>query len=88
MKYITLLIVISGILLTGCTENTRAKSFGGKMTVNLPPNTKLVNATWKNETLWYLYVPMNTNDTPKTTTFQEKSSFGVIEGTVVFVETR
>lgn len=84
MKLLTSLIAI--LLLSSCTENTRAKSFGGTMTVELPPQTKLVTATWKETELWYLYRPMRQSETPETSIFQENSSFGMWEGTVKFIE--
>lgn len=84
MKLLTSLIAI--LLLSSCTENTRAKSFGGTMTVELPPQTKLVTATWKETELWYLYRPMRQGETPETSIFQENSSFGMWEGTVKFIE--
>jgi len=83
-------LVILGLvyigLLSSCTENERAKAFGGTMTIDLPPKTKLVNATWKDTQLWYLYRPARPGETPETTTFQEDSSFGVLEGKVIFTE--
>ncbi len=63
-------------MLIGCTENSRAKSFGGTATLNLPPNQKLVVVTWKDDDLWYLTRPMKDNETPETYAFQEKSSWG------------
>ena len=32
------------------------------MEITLPPNTKLVNITWKENDVWYLTKPMGTND--------------------------
>jgi len=74
------------ITLTGCTENERAKHYGGTMTIDLPPKTKLVTATWKESELWYLYQPRQDNEQPKTSTFMEDSSFGILQGKVVFNE--
>lgn len=84
--FIVLLIVVSGILMSGCTENTRARSFGGKMTIDLPKNQKLVNATWKETDLWILTKPMDKTDNAESYTFTEKSSFGVLEGTIYINE--
>lgn len=80
----TLLLVIA--TLSSCTENVRAKSFGGNMTVELPSNTKLVGATWKEANLWYLYRPIHQGETPEVSILQESSNFGMMEGTVTFVE--
>jgi len=76
------------ILLTvpSCTENVRAKTFGGTTVVELPPKTKLVSATWKDTDLWYLYRPANPGETPTSLTLKEDSSFGLLEGQVIFNE--
>ena len=87
MQNFTLFIVFLIIILfTGCTENQRARNFGGTSTVNLPKSTKLINATWKADALWYLYRPMQLNESPETITFKEDSSFGVFQGEVIFIE--
>jgi hypothetical protein len=82
------LVGIFAILMTGCTENARSRIYGGTMTIDLPANQKLVNATWKESQVWYLTRPMRSNEVAETFTFQEKSSFGVVEGTVKFVENK
>lgn len=79
---------IAVIYLTSCTENTRAKACGGTATVDLPPNTKIVNATWKDHELWYLTRPMRSDEVAETMTLHEQSSFGLIEGKVIFKETK
>ena len=79
-------ISIVAILFASCTKNEMAKNYGGTMTVNLPANTKLVNVTWKEDEIWYLTKPMNSADSAETYNFQEESSFGVWEGTVVLKE--
>jgi len=71
-----------------CTENQRAKSFGGTATVDVPKGNKLVSATWKEDHLWYLYRPMHENETTETSTLKEASSFGMVQGTVIFKESR
>ena len=88
MKHILLAVALVGILATGCTENIRSKTFGGNMNVTLPQGQKLVTATWKNAELWYLTRPMQTNEVAETFTFVEKSSFGLVEGKVTFVESK
>ncbi len=49
---------------------------------------KLVEATWKENNLWYLVEPMEEDYVPKTKVFIENSNAGMIEGKVTFVETR
>lgn len=73
-------------MLTGCQSVT--KSFGGSMTINLEPNTKLELITWKDDSLWYCTRPMREDDIAETHTYQQQSEFGVFEGTVTIVETK
>jgi hypothetical protein len=80
--------ILVGCISIGCTENQRSRTFGGSMTINLPPNQKLVNVTWKETQMWYLIRPMRTNEFPESYKFIEKSSFGMLEGTATFLESR
>ena len=72
--------------LFSCTENSMVKNFGGKGTMELNPNEKLVNVTWKEEQLWILTRPMTEKDSAITYTFKEKSSFGMVEGSYTIIE--
>lgn len=82
------LIVSIVLVLFACTENTRARRWGGNASIELPKGQKLLNVTWKdNNSLWYLVRPFKPGETPETYTFQESSSYGIFEGTVVLVET-
>ena len=72
--------------LAGC--QTVTKSFGGSMTIELEPNTKLELITWKNNSLWYCTRPMREDEEAETHTYQESSNFGVLEGTITIVETK
>jgi len=85
---ITSLAAVAIVLLSSCTENARAKSSGGTASVALPAKQKLVNVTWKEANLWYLSRPMREDEKPETYTFSEKSSWGVVEGTVIFTESK
>lgn len=81
----TLAIVFS---LISCTENKMARTFGGKITIELPKGEKLMMATWKGTDLFYLTEPMDSGYTPKTKIFREDSSFGLVESEVHFKEKR
>lgn len=72
--------------LAGCTENQRARQFGGTARVELPPGQKLVVATWKGDDLWYLTRPMRPGEQPEVYEFVESSSFGIVQGKVVLTE--
>lgn len=37
---------------------------------------------------WYLYRPMREQETPEVYSFQEKSSMGIMEGKVIFTESK
>lgn len=46
--------------MTGCQSVT--KDFGGSTTIELEPNQKLEEITWKDDSLWYLTRPMTDDD--------------------------
>jgi len=70
----------------GC-ENSIVRNFGGKMIIDLPPGEKLIEVTWKNDDLWYLTRPMRQGEVVESYTFQEKSTYGNFEGSVILKET-
>jgi hypothetical protein len=72
-------------MLVSCTENTRARVWGGSQTIQLEEGVRLVNVTWKEGSdLWIL----TKRDTTKASTysFSEKSNLGVMEGQVIIIE--
>lgn len=88
-KYFVMSVValaLSTALFSSC--QTVTKNWGGDMTINLKPNQKLEEITWKDNSLWYLTRPMTENDIAETHTFQEQTDFGVFEGTVTIVESK
>lgn len=88
MKKLLCLVGIIGVVLTtaGCQYTT--KNLGGDMVLELKPNQKLEEITWKDDNLWYLTRPMREDEEPETHTFQQKSEMGVFEGTVTIVESK
>ena len=88
MKKILFALTLIILLFTGCTKNQMARKYGGTMTIKLEPGQRLMEATWKNDDLFYLTEPMDSDYEPKTKTFHEDSNFGMIESTVIFVETK
>ena len=69
--------------LMSCTENQRARRFGGTENITLKKNEVLVNMTWKENALW-----VQTKDTlTGLEYFREKSSYGIWEGEVVINKT-
>lgn len=85
---IAIAILLLLVLLTSCTDNEKARNFGGTEKIQLPKGQRLVTATWKKDDLWYLTEPMPENYLPQTREFIEKSSFGVWEGKVIFLESK
>ena len=78
MRKLTM-IAITLLALVSCTDNQRARSFGGTETVKLGPNEKFINITWKQDNLWLIV-----QDTVTGTYYaREKSSFGLVQGKVV-----
>lgn len=76
--------------MTAC-DNYVAKHFGGSMTVELEKDQKLMNASWKSSgkdlsSLWLLTRSRKEGETADTYKYIEKSTFGVLEGTVTIVE--
>ena len=88
MKKIILLIITISICLCSCTKQTRTHTYGGDMTINLPAGQELMSATWEDNNLFYLTRPMSPDYVPVTKTLKENSSFGIIESTVYFKESR
>ena len=88
MKKIILLIITISICLCSCTKQIRTHTYGGDMTINLPAGQELMSATWEDNNLFYLTRPMSPDYVPVTKVFTENSSFGIIESTVYFKESR
>jgi len=83
---IAIISVIILLSLRSCTEQIRTRQLGGEMKIDIPAGQELVMVTWKDNDLFYLTRPMTPDYVPVTKTFQESSSWGVMESTVYFVE--
>lgn len=78
MKKLILAVALIS-LATSCTENSRARRWGGTEEISLNKNEIVLNVTWKENEMWIC-----TKDTVTGITyFREKSSWGVMEGTVI-----
>jgi len=83
------LIPVAGfVAMTACTDNQRAKVFGGSMSVQVPCDQQVFDVTWKGEDLWYATQPAPSGWTPQSKRFTEYSSYGMIQGEVVLNESR
>jgi hypothetical protein len=80
MKRILIIASVAVAFLASCTDNQRARQFGGTETVDIPEGRILVNCTWKEEDLWILTKDTLTNKMY----FNERSSLGVLEGEINF----
>lgn len=58
------------------------------MTITLPKGEKLIEATWKDDNIWYLTEPMDSSYKPTTKTLHEDSRYGIMKGTVHFIESK
>lgn len=83
-----ILLTLLAFSMTACTENQRAREFGGEMTVQVPCDQVVFDVTWKGEDLWYATQPARPDWRPERKTFSEAASFGLVEGRVTLVESR
>lgn len=83
----TFVIVMIGFC-SGCTPNQIAREYGGTVKVKVDPGYKVTSATWKGEDLFYFIEPMEDGYVPKEKKFVESSSYGILESTVIFKESR
>lgn len=89
MKRKLMAIALTGMVLFGATGcQSAAKNFGGSYTETLPQGQKLINATWKEDSLWYLTRPMKEDEEAETYTFKQDTEFGIMEGTVTIKEVK
>jgi hypothetical protein len=89
MKKIYLLFSLLTILsFSSCTEQERARNFGGKIEIEVPTGYKVTSATWKETELFYFMEPMEEGYVPKEKKFVESSSYGIWESEVIFKEKR
>lgn len=81
IKYMRKLAVVAITLLamTSCTDNQRARSFGGTETIKIDPNERFINLTWKQDDIWVIVQDTVTGEIYA----KEKSSFGIMQGKVV-----
>lgn len=84
---IILVLLVLGFLLLvagSAFHQWTTRHWGGAETMAIPPGYTLVNATWKDSNLWILVREEKTGKM----VFQERSMFGVLQGSVTFTETK
>ena len=88
MKKIILVLSVICMSFVSCDQYI-TREYGGTTTIKLEKGQKLIECTWKGDgDLWYLVEPMDSDYVPKTKEFIESSMIGVMEGKVIFVESR
>lgn len=68
--------------MSSCSDQGRAKNWGGTMDLELEPNDKLIEVTWKGDQLWILTKAMKEDDIADEYKFYEKSTLGILEGCI------
>lgn len=86
VRTVVLLFLTIGLQVDAGCDNWRARTWGGSTTVTVQPGHKVVTVTWKESSLWIATRPMHADEAPETILFEERSSMGVLQGTVTIVE--
>lgn len=87
MKKISILMIVATMFaLGGCTDNHMTRKFGADTEIKLERGQKLMDVVFNTNNVWYLTRKMNANDVAECYKFQEKSSFGIFEGTINICE--
>ena len=84
----TIVIIMIIVIAESCSAQSMTRNWGGEMETTLEPNKKLVEVTWKNDSLWYLTKDMKDGDEAETYEFSQSSSLGIFEGTVIIHEVK
>ena len=77
--FLMVVTVITILTFLSCTDNQRARNYGGKEEIQLKPNEVLINITWKESNMWVLTKDTTTN----IKYFRENSNWGVWEGEII-----
>jgi len=77
---VLVILLLGLVILISCTDNARARKFGGSENIELKENQILVTTSWKGDQLWILVKDTVTDKF----IYQEKSSWGIIEGQIIF----
>ena len=86
---ILVVVILIANLCSSCTDNQRAKRWGGNMTINVEPGYEVMMATFKDDAdMWYMVRKMSDDYVPTDKILIENSTWNVLEGRVTFHETR
>jgi hypothetical protein len=79
---LVLISMLTMLVATSCTDQQRAKKWGGSMSYNIAEGEHFVNATWKDADLWII----TQNDATGVYYMQESSNWGILEGKVTITD--
>lgn len=86
MRSLRILLVIQMAVLCTACGNTIAKNFGGTTTYDLDPGKKLVNVSWKDDSLWIVQTARDPSEKPKSYEYIQKTNSNLITGKVIINE--
>lgn len=87
IRFMSLLLVCT--FLNGCTQNARSRMYGGIEEIRVEKGQKVISADWdEHGNLWYFTRTFETNEVPQKTQYVEKSNFGMLNGKIIFVESK
>lgn len=88
-KILTIIILMICICtMSSCTEQGRTRVLGGTSTIDVEPGYRVMMATWKESDLFYMVEEMPDDYVPHDKILVESSSWGVLESTIIFKESR
>ena len=87
-KILTFISLVICICCISCTEQERARQFGGTATIDVEPGYRVMMATWKGDDLFYMVEEMPSDYEPHDKMLIESSSYGLIESKTIFKESR
>ena len=85
-KLLVLALIVAGLFMVSCTDNVRARHFGGTEYIQLEKGTRVVNVTWKEGSDLWILVKKDETLKPTVYYFSEKSNWGVMQGQIVITE--
>jgi hypothetical protein len=77
-------VLIATLSLCSCNQVT--KMYGGSMNVELEKDQKLINVSWKQDSLWMLTRSRRADEPIEKYKYEENSAFGLLQGTVTIIE--
>ena len=81
-------LILTVLIISSCTSNQRAKNWGGKTTITIESNQKVINATWKDSDLWILTRDMKSVEKPEQYSLTEHSGWGILNGKVTIIDSK